>query len=72
MVNASLRHVTLSGLEKFTSYEMIVMSVTSRGTGIASLSAYNKTLEDGKCFFCDCVVFVFGFQSSTYVQENMR
>lgn len=48
MVNLTSRHVILSELEKFTSYELLVSSVTIRGTGLASMPVYNKTFEDGK------------------------
>ena len=52
--NALTHRFVLQGLEKFTSYQVVVQAYNKQGLGPASTAAVATTTEDGKSFYRHC------------------
>ena len=58
--NALTHRFVLQGLDKFTSYQVVVQAYNKQGLGPASTAAVATTTEDGKSYYTVDVMMIWG------------
>lgn len=56
--NALTHRFVLQGLDKFTSYQVVVQAYNKQGLGPASTAAVATTTEDGKSYYTVDVMMI--------------